>query len=621
MHDAGLGSRGQTFAVNALRLSVAFALLGAGTASFAQEYTVAFNGFGPANTDIFIADRNGANERPLAPHPALDYNASFSADGAWVVFTSERDGFADVYRVHPDGSGLERLTDHASFDDQGVLSPDGRFLAFVSSRAGQADIFVLDLQTRAVRALVSAPSGEFRPAWSPDGRFIAFVSDRDAPRTTCANSGATTGPGPFVTPQYTGVFVVRADGTELRRISATTEVAGGPAWSADGARLLLHSAQPESVCTGALMFATGTSQIVTVDVASGARTTLTNGDGVKFFPRPSGPRVIAYATATGIGFTDATAPPIAGQFGRPGWNQDGTAVVFHRDTGQRNSPRYTAVAKPSPDARFALRALVGQASFSPDGRQMTYGATSFVAGGPGAGQLIVANADGTDQRTIFEGPAVDNLTAPAWSPRGDLIVFGLGAYFRRVETGPARLMSIRTDGSNLTPLSDGTTNEGMPSFSPDGRELVFRIVTGPTRGIYILNLATGEKRRLQTGSDRDTFPYWSPRGDWITFTSQRDGDYEIYRIRPDGTDVGRLTRFAGHDAHSSISPDGEWLAFATSQQGFKDEALGLIVGARPPPFQSYGEIAVMRIDGSDFRLLTDNSVEEGVPIWLPRRNR
>jgi Tol biopolymer transport system component len=161
----------------------------------------------------------------------------------------------------------------------------------------------------------------------------------------------------------------------------------------------------------------------------------------------------------------------------------------------------------------------------------------------------------------------------------------------------------------------------MASWAPDGRELVFRVADGPTRGLYVLDVATRERRKLPTQSDRDTFPYWSPRGDWITFTSQRDDDYEIYRIKPDGTGLARLTRAPGHDAHASVSPDGEWIAFATSQQGFKDEALGLIVGVRPPPFQSYGEIAVMRIDGSDVRLLTDNSVEDGVPVWVPRAGR
>jgi Tol biopolymer transport system component len=247
--------------------------------------------------------------------------------------------------------------------------------------------------------------------------------------------------------------------------------------------------------------------------------------------------------------------------------------------------------------------------------------TNFAAGSAGSGTLVVANADGSNQRAIFEGPATDNLTGPAWSPRGDLIAFGSGAFFRRAGTAPATLMSVRPDGTALRPLSDGTANEGMPSWSSDGSKIVFRAANGSTRGLYILDVETGLRRKLPSGSDRDTFPYWSPRGDWITFTSQRDDDYEIYRIRPDGTNVTRLTRFAGHDAHSSVSPDGEWIAFATSRQGFKDEALGLIVGVRPPPFQSYGEIAVMRIDGSDVRLLTDNSVEEGVPVWVPRPGR
>jgi Tol biopolymer transport system component len=121
---------------------------------------------------------------------------------------------------------------------------------------------------------------------------------------------------------------------------------------------------------------------------------------------------------------------------------------------------------------------------------------------------------------------------------------------------------------------------------------------------------------LETGSDFDTFPTWSPRGDWIAFTSKRDGDYEIYRIRPNGTGLQRLTRTPGNDAHPSFSPDGAWIAFATARQGFKDEAVQLLLGAT---FQPYGEIAVMRADGSEAHLLTDNSTEEGAPVWVPRR--
>ena len=63
------------------------------------------------------------------------------------------------------------------------------------------------------------------------------------------------------------------------------------------------------------------------------------------------------------------------------------------------------------------------------------------------------------------------------------------------------------------------------------------------------------------------------------------------------------------------SPDGEHIVFASTRMGFKDEA----------PYtdapQPYGEIFVMRADGSDVRQLTDNQWEEGTPAWRPRPKR
>src|SRR5499433_484237 len=113
---------------------------------------------GPSDSTLFIAKTDGSDERLLLPISGLDYNASFSADGKWVIFTSERGGSADIYRVHPDGSGLERLTDDPAYDDQASLSPDGKQLAFVSSRGtGSADIWALDFQTTKARNLTHAP--------------------------------------------------------------------------------------------------------------------------------------------------------------------------------------------------------------------------------------------------------------------------------------------------------------------------------------------------------------------------------------------------------------------------------------------------------------------------------
>ena len=66
----------------------------------------------------------------------MDYDAAWSPDGQWIVFTSERDGSADLYSVKSDGTGLERLTDDPAYDDQAAISPDGRQLVYVTTRAG-----------------------------------------------------------------------------------------------------------------------------------------------------------------------------------------------------------------------------------------------------------------------------------------------------------------------------------------------------------------------------------------------------------------------------------------------------------------------------------------------------
>jgi Tol biopolymer transport system component len=578
-------------------------------------YTIAFKSFAPNNTDIFIADADGSNARALLPHPALDYDASFSRDGRWIVFTSHRRGSADIYRVHPDGSGLERLTDDPAFDDQGALSPDGRLLAFVSSRSGQADVWILDLATRRQRDLTHDLAGDFRPAWSPDGQWLAFTSDRDPPQRACPNT-TLPGPGPFVMPQYDGVYVVHADGSGLRRISAATEVAGTPHWSPDGSRIAFYAGDPAQICRGGLILGTGTTQIVAVDLRTGARTPLTSGAGLKVSPRWLSASRVAYQTRAGMRFTGDTLL-VAGEFHAPDWSPDGRRMVFHRETDPRGDRDRDFQTWPSPDPSFALLRVPDASSFAPTGRRMVYMLTNL-AGQIRNGALVVAGPDGSDRKVIFHGPLTEDMAGPAWSPRGDAIAFGIGGFFQRAQIKPAHLMIIRPDGSGFAPMTTAEVSGGMPSWSPDGRQVVYRAATGQTRQLFILDVATRAVRKLETGSDYDTFPTWSPRGDWIAFTSKRDGDYEIYRIRPDGTGLRRLTRSTGNDAHPAFSPDGQWIAFATARQGFKDEAVQLLLAAT---FQPYGEIAVMRADGADLHLLTDNSSEEGAPTWIPRSDR
>src|SRR4051794_11543993 len=130
-------------------------LLGLSLAGSAMAKNVMLmNRIGPSKSELHVANPDGSGEHELLSASGFDYHASYSYDGRWIVFTSERSGYgqADIYRVHPDGTGLEQLTDDPALDDQGVLSPDGSQLAFVSTRATyRANIWILDLKTKQVR--------------------------------------------------------------------------------------------------------------------------------------------------------------------------------------------------------------------------------------------------------------------------------------------------------------------------------------------------------------------------------------------------------------------------------------------------------------------------------------
>ena len=569
------------------------------------QYTVAFASLGPLNTDLFVAEADGSAARPLLPHPDLDYNASFSSDGRWIVFTSHRGGSADIFRVRPDGSGLEKLVADPGFDDQASLSPDGRRLAFVSSRSGQADIWVMDLGTKAIRNLTNQPGGDFRPAWSPDGQRIAFSSIRD--KATFDTPGA--GQNPY------DIYVMRADGTDVRRITETN-FAGSPSWLPDGSGLVFYqtTAADRQVINAPRRNTGGTSQIVSVDLATGVRRELTSGPGRKWSPRALGPaRVAYYAEGEAGGIEIVGAPPGArGEFDNPSWSPDGRRVVFHREMDRAWPPHRAWHSK---DPGFALVRTGIYASAAPSGGRY---AVNSAPAGVLKNDIWIMQRDGASHTVAFSHETASAL-APMWSPTGDRLVFGLGEFFQGVfgrGAGPeeqrrgADIAMVAADGSGFRKLTTGG-NRGFPSWAPDGRRVVYRALRAEGKGLVILDVTTGEERQLTATSFNDNFPAWSPSGDLIAFASDRDGPtFEIYTIRPDGSGLRRITRSPGHDAHMAWSSDGRWLAFASNRAGWRDEA------ALHPFNAQNGDIYVMRPDGSDVRMLTDDTFEKATPGFL-----
>ena len=570
----------------------------------------------PGELGLFIASADGTGEHPLLASQDVDYDAAWSADGAWIAFTSERNGSADIYRVRPDGSGLERLTDSPAYDDQAAFSPDGRQIVFVTTRAGgTADLWTLDVQTHRAKALTSGPGGDFRPAWSPDGQWIAFSSDR--------TTGLPFSHGRWEALHVTDIYLIHPDGSGVKRITDHTATCGSPKWSADSRRVIAYcNAQQETmnVRQGEGEIDGGTTRVITIDVASAKATEVSAGPGVKMSP--------AFVAGNDIAFIRKDKPAgiqyVSGKTGPKGpllgaaWSPDGSRVAFHKVL--RAAPPY---GKPmwSRLPAYDLRLGGMQPSFSPSGDR--YAAADYVPSPVGGNTLSIVDAATNAASPLFHEKE-RSVLGPQWSVKGDQIIFGIGhfgAFFNgfhdlflgkpdRVDGG-AQIAMINVDSSGFRELTTGPNNNGFPSMSPDATLVVYRTFGPAGEGLRILNIATKAVTTLTDGYDN--FPLWSPRGDLIMFSRLEHGDYEIFTIKPDGTNVKRLTHTPGNDAHMGWSPDGEHIVFTSARMGFKDE----VIYTNAP--QPYGELFVMRYDGSDVQQLTDNQWEDGTPAWQPTR--
>ena len=556
----------------------------------------------PVHSQLFIANGDGSGERPLLPLSGMDYSPSFSPDGKWVVFTSERNGSADIYRIHPDGSGLERLTDDPAFDDQAVLSPDGKALAFVSSRGtGRAHIWLLDLASRRARLLTPSSGSDFRPAWSPDGKWLAFTSDRDS------NAGHL--PGRWERLQSLGVYVIRSDGSRLRRVTRGRGVAGSPRWSLDGKRIYYY----ETTELGAWYAefgneANGTTQIVSIDVVDGSVIQHTSGSGVRVAPQPLPHDALGYLASLKDGnvirvvqHDGSTANSQPGNIRGVSWSTDGKQVAYYKFTHPESPEVLTAFSR---EPGFRLVKLAEGMFFpaiSPQGGQIA------VTAGSSFDSLTLMKPDGSDRKTLVSKK--DSLAlAPSWSPDGKRLAFSQGIYFRAGPHPVGQVSLINTDGTGLQSISVDGTNSGFPSWSPDGQKMVYE----QDGHLVVLTVSTNTRVNLTSpGGQRDNFPKWSPKGDWIAFTSDRDGDeqFRIYLIRTDGTGLHKLTDSPG-DAHCTWSPDAKSLVFTSARMGFKDERA---LSTTPQP---YGELFIIGVDGTGLRQLTDNQWEDGTPIWF-----
>src|SRR6516225_6686021 len=99
-----------------------------------RKISFARAGVVPGTMHLFISASDGSDEHPLLAEPHDDYDAVWAPDGQSIVFTSDRNGSGDLFRVDAGGTRLTQLTSDPAYEDQAAFSPDGKQLVFVSTR-------------------------------------------------------------------------------------------------------------------------------------------------------------------------------------------------------------------------------------------------------------------------------------------------------------------------------------------------------------------------------------------------------------------------------------------------------------------------------------------------------
>ncbi len=293
---------------------------------------------------------------------------------------------------------------------------------------------------------------------------------RAQPTTTPTSTPTVAPPAPTPLPPLSGsgggviafvsarrgnwdIYLMNADGTEVRQLTNHDARDAWPTWSPDGKRIAFMSERR------------GSWKVFVMEVDTGE-------DSVQLL------------TPNGINW-------------EPAWSPDGTRIAFgSRRDG--NSELYVMNADGTEQRRLTNHNWVdGYPCWSPDSTQI-----AFVSDRDGDYEVYVINADGTNLRQLTDNDADEWV--PAWSPDGSRIAFA------SERDGNLEIYSMNSDGTDQRRLTNNGAEDIGPAWSPDGAQIAFRREEDGESDIYLIHADGTGERQLTRSRGEDGGPSWRP---------------------------------------------------------------------------------------------------------------
>lgn len=514
-------------------------------------------------------------------------NLDVSPDGSRIVF----DLLGDIYTMPMSGGAATRIAEGLAYEQHPRFSPDGNRIAFTSDRGGGDNIWVMNADGSDKRQLTKET---FRllnnPSWSPDGQYIVARKH--------FTTGRSLGTGELWLYHISG-------GNGVPLVKRPSEVhqkeLGEPMFAPDG-KGIFYSKD----ATGGPIFEyaqDSNGQLFVIeryDMATGKVERVTGGPGGAARPQPSPDgRYLAFVrreraktklyvrdmqTGEERKIYDAMDRDVQetwavhGVYPNMGWTPDSGKVIFWAGGKIHSvdvaSGGESVIPFSINDTRTIIDPIRPQkpvapdtvavtmprfASVSPDGSRMVFEAL---------GKLHQQPASGGAVQPLVSNGGSDFELFPSYSRDGSQIVY--------VSWDDARLGELRVVGAaggEARTISKTPGHYRRPQFSPDGRSVVYEAgggggltsdAWGAAPGIYLLDIASGETRRITPDGGE---PHFGATSDRVYFSRGAGGKLAL--VSTDLNGEAERTHATGEMVSGyALAPDGSTLAFRQNYAAF-----------------------------------------------------
>ena len=331
-------------------------------------------------------------------------------------------------------------------------------------------------------------------------------------------------------------------------------------WSRDGTKLVYQYGRPNSDIF-VYTFDSGKIDHVVTDPSFDADPSLSpDGKRIAFVSGRDGNAEIYSQNIDGSDLRRLTDHPARDAF--PTYSPDGTQIVFNSNREDEKLDVYIM----NIDGSNVRRLTYGPGDdeefpgcWSPDGTRLFYASTQS-----DRQNVYIMNVEPFEPKVVFSSPS-ENMRFPSYSPDGRKIVFQTA---NEDQTGEIRVMDV--DTKTVSTVTKTQTTDGYPKFSPDGKEIVFQERLNGNSEICLIHAdGSGGVQNLTNNPARDVKPAWSPDGSKIVFSSNRDGNYELFQIyimNVDGSNQHRVYYSNAMNVDASWSPHGEEIIFTSDKE-------------------------------------------------------